>query len=189
MLKANKQKSFTVLIFLFVSLTLCGMDDMHGMISGRVVGNGGQVIDYATVQLKGTSYGCVTDDKGLYRINAPAGKYIVTVSAMGYNKSEKEVTIKAGNPLKLDISMTMLAVELDGVSIVSAGVSRLKKSAYNAVSIDTRDMLNTTKTLSEAMAKAPGLKLRETGGVGSDMAMMVDGFSGRHVKVFIDGVP
>ncbi|MBO5831273.1 MAG: TonB-dependent receptor plug domain-containing protein, partial [Alistipes sp.] len=36
---------------------------------------------------------------------------------------------------------------------------------------------------------APGLKLRESGGVGSDMAITVDGFTGKHVKIFIDGVP
>lgn len=176
-------------MFVSVSLTVFGMDGVNGLISGRVVDASGHTVDYATVQLKGTHYGCVTDISGLYHINAPAGRYVVTVSAMGYNKSEQEVTLKAGNRLKLDISITMRAVELGGVSVVSAGVSRIKKSAYNAVFIDTRDMLNTTKTLSEAMAKAPGLKLRETGGVGSDMAMMVDGFSGRHVKVFIDGVP
>ena len=50
-------------------------------------------------------------------------------------------------------------------------------------------MQNTTKNLSDALATAPGVKLRESGGVGSDMQLMVDGFSGKHVKVFIDGVP
>lgn len=39
------------------------------------------------------------------------------------------------------------------------------------------------------MAKVPGLKLREAGGVGSDMILSLDGFSGKHVKLFIDGVP
>ena len=72
---------------------------------------------------------------------------------------------------------------------MSTGVNRVKNSAYNAVAVDTRDMLNTTKTLSEALAKTPGLKLRESGGVGSDINLMLDGFSGKHVKVFIDGVP
>ena len=33
------------------------------------------------------------------------------------------------------------------------------------------------------------MKLRESGGVGSDMQVMMDGFSGKHVKVFIDGIP
>lgn len=31
--------------------------------------------------------------------------------------------------------------------------------------------------------------MRETGGTGSDIQVLLDGFSGRHVKVFVDGVP
>ncbi len=81
------------------------------------------------------------------------------------------------------------SVEVDEVVVVSSGVSRVQRSAFNAVAIDTREMHNTTKTLSDALAKAPGVKLRESGGVGSDMQLMLDGFSGKHVKVFVDGVP
>ena len=79
--------------------------------------------------------------------------------------------------------------QLDEVTVVSTGVSRLKRSAFNAVAVDTKELQNTTKNLSDALAKAPGMKLRESGGVGSDMQLMLDGFSGKHVKVFIDGVP
>lgn len=75
------------------------------------------------------------------------------------------------------------------MTVVSTGVSRLKRSAFNAVAVDTKELQNTTKNLSDALAKAPGMKLRESGGVGSDMQLMLDGFSGKHVKVFIDGVP
>lgn len=78
---------------------------------------------------------------------------------------------------------------MDEVTVVSTGVSRLKRSAFNAVAVDTKELQNTTKNLSDALAKAPGMKLRESGGVGSDMQLMLDGFSGKHVKVFIDGVP
>ena len=31
------------------------------------------VIDFATVYLKGTQYGCTTNEKGLYHLKAPAG--------------------------------------------------------------------------------------------------------------------
>lgn len=33
------------------------------------------------------------------------------------------------------------------------------------------------------------MKIRESGGVGSDMQLMMDGFTGKHIKIFIDGVP
>lgn len=80
-------------------------------------------------------------------------------------------------------------MRLDEVVVVANGVSRVKQSAFNTIAVDTREMQNTTKSLSDALAKAPGLKLRESGGVGSDMSLMIDGFSGNHVKIFIDGVP
>ena len=80
-------------------------------------------------------------------------------------------------------------LQLDEVVVVAGGVSRVKKSAFNTIAVDTKEMQNTTKNLSDALSKAPGLKLRESGGVGSDMSLMMDGFSGKRVKVFIDGVP
>ncbi|HBK30460.1 MAG TPA: hypothetical protein DDZ78_02405, partial [Porphyromonadaceae bacterium] len=46
-----------------------------------------------------------------------------------------------------------------------------------------------TADLSDMLNKVSGVRIRETGGVGSDMQVMLDGFSGKHVKVFIDGVP
>ncbi len=79
--------------------------------------------------------------------------------------------------------------QLDEVVIVGNTLSKVKNSAYNATAVNTKDLVNTTKTLSEALNKAPGMKIRESGGVGSDMAVTMDGFSGKHVKVFIDGVP
>lgn len=127
--------------------------------------------------------------QGVYQITAPAGRYSLVVSAVGYKTVEQTVAIEAGVRQKLNVRMKEDAIQLDEVSVVSAGVSRVKNSAYNAVAVDTKDMLNTTKTLSEALAKTPGLKLRESGGVGSDMNLMLDGFSGKHVKIFIDGVP
>ena len=80
-------------------------------------------------------------------------------------------------------------MRLDEVVVVANGVGRVKQSAFNTLAVDTREMQNTTKNLSDALAKAPGLKLRESGRVGSDMSLMIDGFSGNHVKIFIDGVP
>ena len=97
--------------------------------------------------------------------------------------------LTAGQRIKQNITITPETQLLDEVVVISNGVSRVKKSAFNAVAVDTKELQNTTKNLSDALTKAPGMKLRESGGVGSDMQLMLDGFSGKHVKVFIDGVP
>lgn len=148
-----------------------------------------QAVDFATVYLKGSSSGGSTDEQGRYRLKAQAGDYTLVVSAIGYDPVERAVSLKRGEHLELDIDLTPRAQALDEVTVVSTGVSRVQRSAYNTVAVDTREMRNSTKNLSDALAKAPGMKLRESGGVGSDMQLMLDGFSGKHIKVFIDGVP
>ena len=65
-------------------------------------------------------------------------------------------------------------------------VGRINKSAFNAVAVDLKSMAGLNKNLAEVLTTVPGVKLRETGGMGSDMQLMLDGFTGKHVKVFID---
>ena len=160
------------------------------MVSGKVISKEKQeVVDFATVYLKGTTYGCTTNEEGIYHLHAPAGKYTLVVSAIGYKTIEKPVTLVHGERIKMNVMIDPSVTELGEVVVVSNGVSRVKRSAFNAIAVDTKEFQNSTKNLSDALAKAPGMKLRESGGVGSDMQLMMDGFSGKHVKVFIDGVP
>lgn len=188
-MKVNRLKFVIIFILLSVQLAVSAQSAGSGTISGRITSSGGEAVSYATIRLKGTACAAHTDIEGIYQIKAPAGRYSLVVSAVGHKTVERDVSVEAGGSQHIDIRMKEDAIQLDEVSVVSAGVSRVKNSAYNAVAVDTRDMLNTTKTLSEALAKTPGLKLRESGGVGSDMNLMLDGFSGNHVKIFIDGVP
>ena len=157
-------------------------------LSGRIISKEKESVEYATVYLKGTSYGCSTNEQGMYHLHAPAGHYTLVVSAIGYDTVERPITL-TGERQKLNITLTDQQVQLDEVVVMATGVGRVKQSPFNTVAVDTREMQNTTKNLSDALAKAPGLKLRESGGVGSDMSLMLDGFSGKHVKIFIDGVP
>ncbi len=162
----------------------------ESMISGRIVSKENkEMVGFASVYLKGTNYGTTADENGLYRLKAPAGDYTLVVSAIGYDPVERKITLEKGKRHKLTVDLTGGSTHLDEVEVVSTGVQRVKQSAFNAVAVDTKDLQNSTKNLSEALAKAPGMKIRESGGVGSDMQIMMDGFTGKHVKVFIDGVP
>lgn len=166
-------------------------ESRHGQsfIYGKVVTNDKTPADFASVYLKGTSYGCVTNEEGYYEMWVPAGEYTLVVSAVGFETTEERVVIGKREDKEVNLRMKSQATELAVVEVVSNGVSRVKRSAFNAVALDTKEFENSTKSLSDALAKTPGMKLRESGGVGSDMQLMMDGFSGKHIKVFIDGVP
>ncbi len=175
---------------LFCVLNVCLVyADGRSFLTGRVLNSDKQAVDYATVYLKGTTYGCTSDSEGLYNLSAPAGEYLLVVSAIGYDTFEKKVFLVGGEQTEQPVVLKSSNIVLDEVTVVSNGVSRLKRSAFNAVAIDAGKLQNSTQNLGEALIQAPGMKLRESGGVGSDMQLMMDGFSGKHIKVFIDGVP
>ena len=179
-------KVFVLLIALMSSSLNCFASESFS-VKGVVRDAEGEVVSYANVALKGTSYGCVTDEEGKYHISAPAGKYTMSVTMLGYSSVEKKIDLNKDN--LLDVKLTDSGIMLDEVIVASSAVSKVRQSAYNAIGVDAKELKNTTKNLGDALAKAPGVKLRESGGVGSDMQLMLDGFSGKHVKVFIDGVP
>lgn len=160
-----------------------------GVISGKIISATHEVMDYATVIIKGTSIGCHTNEKGLYQLSANAGTYTLLVRAAGYEDTEQTVTVKAYEQIKLNIKIKPKEVILKEVSVKASHADRINRSAYNAIAVDLKNKATLSKNLAEVLTTVPGVKLRETGGVGSDMQLSVDGFSGKHVKVFIDGIP
>ena len=177
------------LSFLLLLISISAFSQHKTMISGKVLSTEKTTVDFATVYLKGTNYGGTTNEEGIYHLQAPAGEYTLVVSAIGYKTVEKPVKLMRGERTKMNVVISPQATELDEVVVVSNGVTRLKRSAFNAVTLDTKALQNSTQNLSEALAQAPGMKIRESGGVGSDMQLMMDGFTGKHIKIFIDGVP
>lgn len=179
-----------MLITLALSIPICASSEesTYGTIYGNVASADGDAIDYASVYLKGTPSSCITDERGAYRLQVPPGKYTVVFSSVGFEKQEHLTEIVPGQESRLNVKLASVS-RLAEVTVVGNPVNKIKNSAYNAVTISTQDLSNTTKTLGDALKKAPGLKIRENGGVGSDMAVTMDGFSGKHIKVFIDGAP
>ena len=177
------------LSFLLLLISISAFSQHKTMISGKVLSTEKTTVDFATVYLKGTNYGGTTNEEGIYHLQAPAGEYTLVVSAIGYKTVEKPVKLMRGERTKMNVVISPQATELDEVVVVSNGVTRLKRSAFNAVTLDTKALQNSTQNLSEALAQAPGMKIRESGGVGSDMQLMMDGFTGKHIKIFIDGIP
>lgn len=167
-----------------------GHRDSHvfAWLSGRVMEKDSTAISFATVYLKDTNYGGSTDEKGRFSFKVPVGTHALVVSLLGYEPVKKKITVSR-NMKSLTVVLQPATTELEEVVIQASGVSRVQRSPFNAVAMDTKSLQNSTKSLSEALSQLPGMKLRESGGVGSDMQLMLDGFSGKHVKVFIDGVP
>ncbi len=157
-------------------------------LSGVVTCSDGVPLQYATVAVKGTTIGTTTDAQGRFTLRIARGEHLLEASMLGY-ESDSEVVVVGTNSRNINFELAESSTHIDEVVIKASGVEQMRRSPFNAVVVDAQSLANSSKNLSDALAKAPGLKLRESGGVGSDMAITVDGFTGKHVKIFIDGVP
>ena len=68
-------------------------------------------------------------------------------------------------------------------------IKQVQKAAYNVVAIEAQQLRNLNSNAVDMLARVSGVKMRETGGVGAEANINLNGFTGRHVRIFIDGVP
>ncbi len=68
--------------FFLLFLLLCPVHitaQKRAMITGKILSTEKEIVDFATVYLKGTTYGGTTNEKGIYHLKAPAGIYIGSI--------------------------------------------------------------------------------------------------------------
>ncbi len=134
--------------------------------------------------------GGVTDQNGEVSIERLSGpEYILEVSFMGYESSKTPI----------DSHSSQGAIEIllkDEGLVVAATVVQAKRHSqeiqergFTLNSIDPQKSLFQTYTTQELLNRTAGVKIRQSGGVGSSVEYNINGLSGNSVKVYIDGVP
>ena len=168
------------------------------VIKGKVIDSTtNQPLGYASVELRSSGdntyiMGGSTNEKGEFefRLEKKYPKILVTVSFLGFKTVQQTYTPVATGDNFLKIEMQEDSQVLN--EVVVKGLSpaeKVQRLAYNVSLVETAKLKSTTMDLSNVIDKISGVKIRSTGGVGSEANVTLNGFSGRHVKIFIDGVP
>ena len=94
--------------------------------------------------------------------------------AVSTSASSEEVT-------KLDL----LSVETES----EAEQAAIAKQVETISTIDAAELQNTSKSVSKAINSASGVKVRKSGGMGSEGKINIRGMEGKNIKVLVNGVP
>jgi uncharacterized membrane protein len=129
-------------------------------VRGVVVDEAGKPIPYATVYVDGSSNGTTTDAEGRYKLTIEAGASTIVALSLGYDSQSRTMELSGGSHT-IDYMLSESATAIEGVEVSASGVGVVKRSPFNAVAIDTKELANGAKSLSDALTKAPGVKLRE----------------------------
>lgn len=80
--------------------------------------------------------------------------------------------------------------QLDSVKVTNRSkAAALQESGFQVNAIDTRKYANTNTDLNQLLNRSAGIKVRESGGLGSDFNFSLNGLSGKSVRFFLDGIP
>ncbi|MBN1351016.1 TonB-dependent receptor [candidate division KSB1 bacterium] len=117
-----------------------------GKIAGTVTdAQSGEALAGANVSIVGTAMGASTDENGHYFIlNIPPGKYVVTISAIGYAIQETaNVRAQLGVTTKLDAKLKPTVIEGETASIVAERSVVGEKMTGTRVSFQEEQLDNT----------------------------------------------
>lgn len=85
---------------------------------------------------------------------------------------------------------TIKNASLNEVLILGASKSKIiEQQAIKTTVVDVKSVSAQTANLSELLNRTVGLRVRQTGGLGSSVNLMMNGFEGKAIKYFKDGIP
>lgn len=160
-------------------------------VSGRILA-GEKPVPGAHVVVKGTTSRTVADATGAYRFDElEPGRYTILASAPSYSTVEKAVTLREGNPLRLDFHLAEAVVQLN--PIVVSGTMKETFVSESTVKVDVVPAAvlqrNVTNNLMESIASVNGLYQQVDCGVCYTNNIRINGMEGPYTAVLIDGMP
>lgn len=157
-------------------------------ISGFIKNKNGEPIERATFFVRDAQKVALSDSKGFYTLSLISGKYNFNVSMLGYVNVANEIDLSTSQTRNFILNEDVVLLKSVEV-IAKTKTAQLKDGVFSVNALDIQFLVNTTQNLSSIINRTSGIKLRESGGVGSTTDLSINGLSGNSVRYFIDGVP
>lgn len=183
-----KKLTLSLLFFmLYVGLAVAQISRVTGTVTSA---DDGEPIIGASVLVKGTTVGTITDTDGKFFLDVPNERKILIVSYVGMNSQEVAVKSVVNVLLQSDTQ------NLEEVVVTALGLTREKKSLGYAVQEVKSDELTKGGQLNVANSlagKVAGVQITSAGGqVGASQRIVIRGNSSlgsNEPLIVVDGVP
>ena len=159
-------------------------------VKGQVIDQGGEPLIGATVKVKGSTGGSVTDIEGNFELKAPSNAILV-VSYVGYQ--DKEVAVR-GRAIINQIQLSANETVLDQVVVVGYGVQKKADLTGSVSIVNAEEMKKVSHSNISSMleGKVAGVQITSDGQPGADPSVRIRGigsFGSTAPLYVIDGVP
>jgi outer membrane receptor protein involved in Fe transport len=180
-----------LLVLLLWASGLLAEAQQLGSIRGKLKLKSGDAAPALTIKLESTAQIAISDNAGEFVIKSVApGSHTLLITGIGYQPAKRTVTVTAGQEAVVALTVEEASIDMDEVTVVGrTETQEVNRQAYNVTAIDAKKLYNTTLDLAGALDRVAGVRVRESGGVGSSFNLSINGFAGNQVRYFIDGIP
>jgi outer membrane receptor for ferrienterochelin and colicins len=182
-----------IILFVIILLINCGIfaQKNDALIAGHVV-SGGEHLIGATVVVKGTNIGVITDKTGHFKISGLSeGKHLLKASYVGYKTRETEILAISGKTTEVNFNLVEDNLQLETV-VVSANRDEISRKdapvVVNVLSSKTLDATNSLN-LADGFSFQPGMRLETNCQNCGFQQVRINGLEGPYSLVLIDSRP
>ncbi len=164
----------------------------QGGITGKIMdGESNEALIGASVLVKGTSQGTITDFDGNFSMqNLDAGDYTLVISYIGFTDMEVNATVGSGITDLGRINVASDAIGLAEVEVIaSLAVDRKTPVAVTTIKGETIEALIGNQEFPEMLRNTPSIYVTKSGGGFGDARINVRGFDQSNTAVMINGIP
>ena len=189
------KKLFTLLISgLFCCLVLISPAQQR-TVKGKVTADDGNPLPGASVSIKGTNLGTITDAEGDYSIDLPQNAEVIVFSFIGYLSAE----VVIGSQEVINYQLQLDVTQLEEVVVTAFGIEQEKKAlGYAVQQLEAEEILesNQPNVIDALQGRIAGVQINSSGGApGAGSSIIIRGItslgpgSNNQPLFVVDGIP
>lgn len=152
----------------------------------------GEHLAYATVVVKGTTYGTSTDASGHYFLNnLPEGEYVVEAQQLGYTPQQRKITLLKGRTQEVNFAIAENGISMDDVVVSASRSASLRREAPALVSVLSADLFEKTNAscLAQGLSFQPGVRTEDDCQNCGFTQVRINGLDGHYSQILVDSHP
>lgn len=168
-----------------------GQQSNRGAIRGQVAIQNQTDFPGASVLLLENAVGTTTDERGNFSITDIApGTYELQASYLGYKPQKKAVTVIADTVVEVNFSLEENVSRLNEVLVTAKSEStELSQNPIQISSIELAELQSESADVVTVLDRTAGVRVRQSGGLGSRTTIQLNGLTGQAVRIYYDGIP
>lgn len=149
-------------------------------------------IPFASIQVKGTSLGAVSDATGHFLLkNIPVGTYTLVASFVGYRNVEQQIEVVANKTIEVKLNLDPTILQVDEVVVTGSRNESNRRETATIVNVLSAKMFEKTASnnVAEVLNYQPGLRVEYSCSNCGVPQLRINGLEGQYSQILLDSRP